>query len=503
INPFTGERMPVWIADYVLPSYGTGAIMAVPAHDQRDFEFARKYSLAIRQVIEGPVGTPPDDGAYSGPGTMVNSGPFDGMTSEEGKAAVIRALVERGAGQAMVNFRMRDWLVSRQRYWGAPIPIVYCEGCGVVPVPAEQLPVLLPPLERYEPGDEGRSPLATDENFVKTFCPRCGGPARRETDTLDAFVDSSWYYLRFTSPRDANAPWNEEKARYWLPIDLYVGGAEHAVMHLLYFRFVTKVLADAGLVEFREPAPRLRNQGQMHAPDGRRMSKSRGNVVTPDEVVAEYGADTLRGYILFMTPFEANAVWSTQDITGVHRWLARVWDLSQSPEVTRGDQPQPEALELRRAVNRSIKKVGEDIETFQFNTAISSLMELTNTMQRLRGSLEGTQTWHWTLEHLLLMMAPIAPFITEELWHRQGHAGSIHLESWPMYDEALTVNEVVTIVVQVNGKVRDRLEVPRGEDMETVQEQALASEKVQPYVYGREIAKVIGVPDTLVNFVVK
>ncbi len=503
INPFSGERIPIWIADYVLMSYGTGAIMAVPAHDARDFEFAKKYSLPMRQVVEGPIGASSKEEAYSGIGTIVNSGPYDGLPTEEGKAAITAALEERGIGKGAINYRMRDWLVSRQRYWGAPIPIVYCEACGIVPVPADQLPVILPPLEHYQPGEDGQSPLANDPNFVHTTCPSCGGPGRRETDTLDTFVDSSWYYLRFVSPHDNDAPFDAEKARYWLPLDLYVGGAEHAVMHLLYFRFFAKVMADAGLIDFREPAPRLRNQGTMHGPDGRRMSKSKGNVITPDSVVAEYGADTLRGYILFMTPFESNAYWSTQDIAGVHRWLGRVWDLGQAAEVTQMAEPQPQAEQLRRAVNRAIKRVGEDIENYQFNTAVSSLMELANVMQRVRPALEGKPVWRWALENMVLIMAPIAPHISAELWHRYGHADSVHVQVWPSYDEAMTLDEVVTIVVQVNGKVRDRLEVPRGEEMESIQEQALASEKLQPYLVGHEVVRVVTVPDKLVNIVVK
>jgi leucyl-tRNA synthetase len=505
VNPGTGEQMSIWIADYVLMGYGTGAIMAVPAHDERDFEFARKYNLPIREVIEGSIGAemPPGAGAYSGQGTIVNSGPFDGMTTEEGKAAVVAWLEERGIGRGAVNYRMRDWLVSRQRYWGAPIPIVYCDQCGIVPVPEDQLPVLLPPLEQFEPGEDGRSPLANDPDFVNTNCPACGGPGRRETDTLDTFVDSSWYYLRFTSPRDTRSPFDPEAAAYWCPIDLYVGGAEHAVMHLLYFRFFAKVMADAGLINFREPAPRLRNQGTMHGPDGLRMSKSRGNVVTPDSVAAEYGADTLRGYICFLGPFEADANWDPQGINGVHRWLNQVWDLSQPSDEPVGEEPEPEAIQLRRAVNKTIKRVTSDLENLQFNTVVSALMELKNEMQRVRPALEGTRTWSWAVEQMLLLMAPITPYITEELWHRRGHVQSVHLESWPGYDEGLTVDEVVTVVVQVNGKLRDRLEVPRGLDEESVREQALASPRVQPYVQGKDIVKVVQVPDKLVNVVVR
>ncbi len=502
-NPFTGERIPIWIADYVLMSYGTGAIMAVPAHDERDFEFARKYSLPIRQVIEGPVLAESADDVYSGDGILVNSGQFDGMPVEEAKATVAAVAEERGIGRPAINYRLRDWLVSRQRYWGAPIPIAYCDDCGIVPVPAEQLPVILPPLEHFEPGGDGRSPLANDPSFVNTTCPSCGGPAQRETDTLDTFVDSSWYYLRFTSPHDVDAAFDPAKARYWTPIDLYVGGAEHAVMHLLYFRFFAKVMADAGLIDFREPAPRLRNQGTMHAPDGRRMSKSKGNVITPDSVVAQYGADTLRGYLCFMGPFEADAIWDPQGINGVYRWLTRVWDMAQ-PAEAQGRAPQePEELELRRAVNRTIKRVQRDLERFQYNTAVSTLMELTNVMQRVRPVLEGTQVWEWAVEQMLRIMAPITPYITEELWHRRGHEMSVHLQPWPEYDEAMTIEDVVTGVVQVNGKLRDRLEVPRGEDVESVKEQALSSPRIQPYTEGKEIVNVVTVPDKLVNVVVR
>jgi len=502
VNPFTQERIPIWIADYVLMSYGTGAIMAVPAHDERDFDFARKYSLPIRQVVAGPPETRSQHAAYSGEGVMVNSGDFSGLPTEEGKRRIIAWLEHQEIGRGAINYRMRDWLVSRQRYWGAPIPIVYCAHCGIVPVPEDQLPVILPPLEHYEPGDDGRSPLATDPEFVHTTCPQCGGPGERETDTLDTFVDSSWYYLRFASPRDAERPFDPKAVRYWCPMDLYVGGAEHAVMHLLYFRFFTKVLADAGLIDFREPAPHLKNQGMMHAADGRRMSKSKRNVITPDEVVAEYGADTLRGYILFMGPFESDAIWDPQGINGVHRWLARVWDIAQPADVDREDH-QPSADDLRRSANKTIKKVGADLDGFAFNTAVSSLMELTNLMQHLREQLQGSPTWAWTVEQLLLLIAPIAPHTAEELWHRRGHAESIHLQSWPLYDEAMTVDEVVTVVVQVNGKLRDRLEVPRGEELDSLKEQALASPKVQPHIQGREVVNIIAVPDRLVNIVVE
>ncbi len=502
LNPFTGEHIPIWIADYVLMGYGTGAIMAVPAHDERDFEFARKYSLPIREVIERPAELSPAETAFAGTGTVINSGDFNGLSSDEAKERIIAVLEARKIGQGAINYRMRDWLVSRQRYWGAPIPIVYCDRCGIVPVPEDQLPVLLPPLERYEPGADGRSPLATDPDFVNTTCPQCDGPARRETDTLDTFVDSSWYFLRFPSPHDVDRAFDPAKVAYWCPMDLYVGGAEHGVMHLLYFRFFVKVLADAGLVDFREPAPRLLNQGTLHAPDGRRMSKSKHNVITPDSVVAEFGADTLRGYLMFMGPYEGDAFWDTQGINGVHRWLARVWDLGQ-PSDADGEDRQPASDELRRAVHKTIKKVGDDLESLQFNTAVSALMELTNLMQRLRPELEGSPGWNRSVELLLLILAPIAPHLADELWHRRGHTESIHRQRWPEYDEALTIDEVVTVVVQVNGKVRDRLELPRGEEEKTVVELALSSPRIQPHIEGRQVVKTVAIPDKLVNIVVR
>jgi leucyl-tRNA synthetase len=484
-------------------SYGTGAIMAVPAHDERDFEFARKYSLPIRQVVASGTEGAEVDSVFAGIGTMVNSGEFSGLSSGDGKARIFASLEQRGIGHGAINYRMRDWLVSRQRYWGAPIPIVYCRDCGTVPIPPDQLPVLLPPLEHFEPGDDGRSPLATDPTFVHTECPSCGGPAERETDTLDTFVDSSWYYLRYTSPRNEHAPFNRAAVDYWCPLDLYVGGAEHAVMHLLYFRFFTKVLADAGLVGFREPAPRLKNQGVMHAPDGRRMSKSKHNVITPDSVAAEYGADTLRGYILFMSPFSGDAIWDPQGINGIYRWLGRVWDIAQPAEVAGGREHAPQGEDLRRAVHKTIKKVGTDLEAFQFNTAVSALMELTNLMQRNRSTLEGTHAWSWAVQSLITLMAPMTPHVAEELWHLRGNDQSVHLQEWPSYDEVMTLDEVITVVVQVNGKVRDRLEVPRDEEQDSVTEMALASPKVQSYLEGREVVKVITVPEKLVNIVVR
>jgi len=510
VNPFSGERMPIWIADYVLVTYGTGAIMAVPAHDERDFEFARKYNLPIRQVIEESATVDverdgweePQPAAYTGEGTIINSGPFTGLPTAIGRERIVEALEERSIGRGAVTYRMRDWLVSRQRYWGAPIPIVYCDACGIVPVPEDQLPVMLPALERYEPAGDGRSPLATSPDFVITTCPDCGGPARRETDTLDTFVDSSWYYLRFLNPHDRDRPFESEDATYWCPIDLYVGGAEHAVMHLLYFRFFAKVMNDAGLVSFREPAPRLRNQGQLRAGDGQRMSKSRGNVVTPDSVVEQYSADALRSYLMFMGPFDADADWDETGINGVWRWLHRIWDLALPPAPETDDIDRPTEM-LLRVLHRTIKKVTEDVEGFRFNTAISALMELTNFMSRRRSALQGTSEWETAVEALLALLAPLTPFIAEELWFRRGHDTSIHLQPWPVYDPALTVQDSVRIPVQVNGKLRETVEVEAGSDQEAVEIAARESPNVSRWLENKDLVRVVYVPDRLINFVLK
>ena len=510
LNPFTGERIPIWIADYVLVTYGTGAIMAVPAHDERDFEFARKYDLPIRAVV-APAGhidverdgyELPGEAALSGEGVMIQSGEFSGLPTDEGRRRIIQALESRSIGKGTTGYRMRDWLVSRQRYWGAPIPIVYCDRCGVVPVPADQLPVLLPKLDRYEPAGDGRSPLATSDDFVHTVCPVCGGPATRETDTLDTFVDSSWYYLRFASPHDDAAPFDRSAVDYWAPIDLYVGGAEHAVMHLLYFRFFTMVLNDAGLVGFREPTPRLRNQGQMHAPDGQRMSKSRGNVITPDSVIADYSADALRGYLMFMGPFDADADWDETGINGIWRWLNRVWELAMASEQS-ALPPGPQDDAVMRALHKTIKKVTQDFENFRFNTAVSALMELTNLLQKERSRLIGSAQWRDSIESLLLMMAPLTPYITEELWHRRGNEDSIHRQAWPLFDPELAAESVIKIVVQVNGRLRETIVLPKGTSEESVEEAARDAESVRKYLSGKQVAKVVFVPDRLINFVVR
>ena len=503
-NLLSDEMIPIYIADYALATYGTGAVMGVPAHDQRDFEFAQKYGLPLKVVIapSGHAGQELAE-AHIDEGTMVHSGEFDGLPNEAGKQAIADALEKREIGRRTITYRLRDWLISRQRYWGAPIPVVHCRKCGEVAVPEDQLPVLLPDIQNYQPSGTGQSPLATVKEFVSTTCPHCEGPAERETDTMGGFACSSWYFLRFTSPHEDSYPFDPQAMRYWMPVDLYVGGAEHAVMHLLYARFWTKVMYDAGVVPFKEPFHRLMNQGVVHAPDGLRMSKSRGNVITPDSVVERFGADALRGYELFMAPFEQNVSWSEDGLRGVHRWLNRVWQLVlEAPAL---GAPGDEAVrEMRRWTHRTIKKATEDLERLHFNTMISALMEYTNFLQAARdaGAVDRT-TWDEAMDSLMLMLAPPVPYIAEELWTRTGRAYSIHKESWPAYDASLAASETFTLVVQVNGKLRERFEVPVDISEEDAKDMALSSPKVRAHTSGKELARVLYVPGRLVNIVVR
>lgn len=496
-NPATGERIPVYIADYVLLGYGTGAIMAVPAHDERDFEFATKYGLEIRPVIAPPDrdGGPLEE-AYTGEGTMVNSGPFDGTPSGEGREKVTRWLEERGAGRQAVSYRLRDWLISRQRYWGTPIPIVYCEGCGTVPVPEEDLPVLLPEDAEFTP--TGESPLKRDPDFYNTTCPRCGGPATRETDTMDTFVDSSWYQYRYLSPHYDEGPFDPEQGRKWLPVDQYTGGVEHAVMHLLYTRFFTKVMRDMGLVDFDEPMVRLFNQGEILGPDGNRMSKSKGNVVNPQEWVDRYGSDVLRCFLMFIGPWNEGGPWDGQGIEGVARWLRRAHSLVVEGEPS-GAEADPK--ELPRRTSRLVKRVTENLETFRFNTAIAALMEHTNYLLAVRGRVDEEE-WASALRDFVLVLAPFAPHHAEEMWAELGQPYSVHQQSWPQWDEELVAEEEITLVVQVNGKLRDRIRVPTDVSEEDARRLALESPKVRQHVEGREIKKCVYVPGRVVNLVV-
>jgi leucyl-tRNA synthetase len=513
VNPVNDERIPIWIADYVMMGYGTGAIMAVPAHDARDFEFATKYGIEIRRVISDPDGSAgPVTEAYTSKteGVMVNSGAFDGTPMGEAAGKVIDWLEATGRGTRAVNYRLRDWLISRQRMWGAPIPIIYCEQCGTVPVPYEDLPVLLPDDAEFKP--TGESPLKYHEGFRYVKCPQCGGDAERETDTLDTFMCSSWYHYAYISPywkagqpiHADDMPWDAEKGAYWLPVDQYTGGIEHATMHLLYTRFFTKALRDLGIVDFDEPMLRLFNQGMVLGPDGEKMSKSRGNVVNPDDYVARYGADTVRGYLMFIGPWDMGGPWDPSAIEGVHRFLTRVWNVVvDPPRATKGEDSPDLTRSLERKLHQTLIKVDDDIANFRFNTAIAALMELNNLLIRVKETpIVGTPIWEEAVDALLLMMAPLFPHISEELWQRREHNQSIHLQQWPQGDPAKASEDEIAIIVQVNGKVRDKLIVAPGVDRQTIEAQALELENVRRWLNGKSIRKVVVVPDKLVNIVI-
>ncbi len=608
INPVNDERIPIWTADYVMMGYGTGAIMAVPAHDERDFAFATKFGLPIPVVIETEEwiaeGRPfPLPRPYPGPGRMINSAPFDGTPAPHPAVEQVTAwLAEQGRGKPAVNYRLRDWLISRQRYWGAPIPMIYCPTCGVVPVPYEELPVLLPP--DAEIPKTGENALLYHEGFLHTTCPRCGGPARRETDTMDTFMCSSWYHYAYLSPyyregEPAHAdsmPWDPAEAAYWLPVDTYTGGAEHAVMHLMYTRFFTKALRDAGLVNFDEPMLQLRNQGVILGeprdgdcaevfghwegaafkaeqirvtpfdrraewpPAGRsaervcgevmdrdeislklatgtdeitvvqvaedvkveipgkeaatlgdilyhleveKMSKSKKNVVAPDELVAAYGADTVRAYLMFGWRWEMGGPWDSKGIEGTVRWLNRVWTLVLEEPRTRAEATPADERPLRREQHRAIKRVTNDLEAFAFNTVISALMEYTNALSKAKPVLWGTPTWDEAITTLLLLLAPACPHISEELWARQGKPYSIHQQAWPAWDEAMLAVDMIEIPVQIAGKIRGKVVVPADADEAAIQAAALADPNVQRYTEGKEIVKVIVAQRKLVSLVVK
>jgi leucyl-tRNA synthetase len=619
INPVNDARIPIWIADYVLMTYGTGAIMAVPAHDERDFEFAIKYGLSIIPVIDRPDGVAKslamqgtmkegftealmeasipfeeregslyvtmdrdqvdryvalvqefiqpgswtevvgarwafifDDGVVEFGGveadrailarchelepavgdkrtvmelldaqpfyrdvlfhaeydTMINSGPLTGTPGDQAVQRTTKWLAERDAGKFAVNYRLRDWLISRQRYWGVPIPIVYCPSCGTVPVPEEDLPVLLPEDAEFLP--TGESPLKYHETFRHTTCPQCGGPAERETDTMDTFMCSSWYQWRYLSPHYDEGPFDPREATYWLPVDLYTGGIEHATMHLIYTRFFTKVCRDMGLVDHDEPMLKLHNQGIILGEDSEKMSKSRGNVVDPDDLVQQYGADTVRTYLMFIGPWEDGGPWNSRGIEGVSRFYNRVWALVQDPgvlEPTSASEEQANekgVADLRRITHKTIRKVTEDLETFRFNTMVAALMEFNNYLVKARTTpVAHTPAWDEAIETLLLLLAPSAPHITEELWARLGKSYSIHQQPWPQWDEALAADEVITLPVQVNGKVRARLQVPADVTEEQARELALADERVQRHIAGKQVKKVIYVPGRLVNIVAR
>ncbi|MGB5343983.1 MAG: leucine--tRNA ligase [Thermoanaerobaculia bacterium] len=503
INPVTDERIPIWIADYVLMTYGTGAIMAVPAHDQRDFEFARHFDLEVRPVIQAS-GEDVSDGdelvaATTHQGTMVNSGPLTGTPADEAVAAAIDFLEEKGTGRGAIRYRLRDWLISRQRYWGAPIPVVYCDGCGVVPVPESELPVTLPDDVEWTP--TGESPLKLHPTWRHTSCPECGAPAERETDTMDTFMCSSWYHLRYLSPHYDAGPFDPEEYAYWMPVDSYTGGIEHATMHLIYTRFFHKACHDMGIVGGTEPMLQLRNQGIVLGEDSEKMSKSRGNVVSPDDLVERYGADTVRSYMMFFARWEQGGPWNSRGIEGTWRWLKKVWTLMLEPTEESTAEPGVERR-LRRKVHQTLRQVGEDFETYEFNTIVAALMELSNEMHQARADgAAGGDAWDEACDIYLRMLAPIAPHIAEELWERLGKDYSVHTSTWPQVDAAAAAEDEVTLVVQVNGKVRDRLVVPVDIADETAREMALASEGALRFTDGKTVRKVIVVPGRLVNIV--
>jgi leucyl-tRNA synthetase len=506
INRLTNEKVPIWIADYVILSYGTGAVMGVPAHDERDFAFAKKYNLPISVVIV-PQGYQGEEfnAAYIDPGTMIKSGPFSGLSSEVGWDNICSYIEKNGWGKRAVSYKLRDWLISRQRYWGAPIPIIYCPKCGAMPVPEKDLPVLLPEDAEFKP--TGESPLKYNEKFVNTTCPHCGGKATRETDTMDTFMCSSWYFLRYASPYDDKAAFDKEAVKYWMPVDIYTGGAEHAVMHLFYARFFTKTLRDMGLVSFGEPFTRLFNQGTI-INQGAKMSKSRGNVINPDKYVGELGADTVRTYLMFVGPWEQGGEWSDSGISGTYRWLNRIWTLmlegyTAKKETTVSERKNAERG-LIRITHQTIKKVTEDMENLQFNTMIAALMEYTNYLSKVKdGGTVSDSTWKEAEKTLLLLLAPSAPHLAEELWQRTGRTFSIHNEKWPEYSAELAREQEITLVVQVNGKVRERLTVPASITEDEAKKQALSSERVKSFVIGKELANTVFVPGRLINLVVR
>lgn len=512
VNPVNEEKIPIWIADYVLLSYGTGAVMAVPGHDERDFEFAMQYELPIRKVIHQPgtdVNSPLME-AYVGEGFMLDSKQFSGLPSEDGRRKIVQWLEEQGWGTSKVNYRLRDWLVSRQRYWGAPIPIIYCDDCGEVPVSEDQLPVLLPYDVDFLP--TGQSPLQYSEEFRNTKCPKCNKAAVREADTMDTFVDSSWYFLRYFTPQLETAAFEKELVDKWCPIDKYVGGAEHATLHLIYARFVNMALYDQGLVSFEEPFTSLRHQGIIKGPDGQKMAKSRGNVINPEEYIEEYGTDVFRCYLMFGFDYAEGGPWEDSGISSTHRYLNRVWRLYKNVSWVFEQQNQNENFgdseqSLNKVLHHSIKGATADVERFHFNTAISRLMELTNelyryTLEKPREE-QNASFLKEVFEKLLLMLAPFAPHLAEELWEKSGNDFSIFDQKWPQLDSSVLKEDQVNYVIQVNGKLRDKLEVPRQMPQKEIEQEALKIGRIRKYVEGKQVDKIVFIPNKLVNIVVR
>ena len=504
INRFNGAKIPIYIADYVLPNYGTGAVMGVPAHDDRDFVFASNYGIDIVQVVsqngETDIGLTE---AYVEDGKLINSGEYSGLNNRDAIKVLGDQIESKKWGKKAVTYRIRDWLISRQRYWGTPIPMVTCKDCGIQPVETTSLPVELPPNADFTPS--GESPLAKIESFVKTTCPKCGGVADRETDTMDTFFDSSWYMYRYLNPKYKEGPFENKEVSSWMPVDQYTGGAEHAVMHLLYSRFFTKALRDMGLVDFDEPFLRLYNQGIILGQDHEKMSKSRGNVINPDDVVGIMGADAVRVFLMFIGPWDQGGPWSNVGINGVARWLNRIWGIASEKYVTSADSVFDHEMEseTQQAVHKTIKKVYEDLDKFKFNTAIAALMELSNHLTKVWNAKNvSVEVWNDSIQQFLLMLDPIAPHLSEELWEMNGYEFSIHNQKFPDWEESLVVDESITLIVQINGKLRDTISVDSGISEEMAQEAAMSSEKIQGHINGTTIKKVIYVPDRLINIVV-
>lgn len=507
INPVNGKKVPIWVANYILMEYGTGAIMAVPAHDQRDFEFAKKFKLPIEVVIDDPKSPLKVEAmkeAYVGEGVMVNSDKFNGLPSNVSIVKIAEYFEEKGYGKRTIQYKLRDWLISRQRYWGAPIPVIYCRKCGAVPVPDKDLPVLLPKNVEFRP--TGESPLKFSEDFVHTKCPKCGADGMRETDTMDTFVDSSWYYLRYITPKVDSKPFETDLVNKWLPVDQYIGGVEHAILHLLYSRFITKFLNDIGWVGFDEPFKNLFTQG-MITKNGLKMSKSKGNTVSPDDLIASYGADTVRLYTLFIGPPEKDAEWSDRGVEGAYRFLGRVWRLVEKIPESRIPNPESRAdkedAKLKRKMHQTIKKVTEDLDGgFHFNTAISAVMELVNeTYERIGQSSDIGDTAAKAIEVTVMLLSPFVPHIAEEMWKKLGHEGSIFRASWPSFDKAALAEETITMVIQVNGKVRSKIDVPADMNEDKVKEAALRDQKALAFIKDKAVRQVIVVPKKLVNIV--
>jgi len=498
INPVNNEKIPVWIADYVLPDYGTGAIMCVPAHDERDFVFAKKYKLPIRQVIKNEKIKTKINQAFTEDGILINSAEFSQLTSSEARKKITKKLKKLNTGDFDVSYKLKDWLISRQRYWGAPIPIIYCEKCGEVSVPEKDLPIKLPKNVDFKP--TGESPLARSEKFVNTKCPKCGGCAKRETDTMDTFVCSSWYYLRYLSPRLKNMPFDKQKVNKWLPVDLYVGGKEHVTMHLLYARFITKVLRDLKYINFNEPFVNLRHQGVI-TKNGAKMSKSKGNVVIPDEFIEKYGSDVLRLYLMAMGPYDEGGDWSDKGIVGMQRFLNKILNFVNSKQITNSK------FEISKQLNKTIKKVTEDLENLKFNTAIACLIEWLNMALAQRsfsevGSNNAQTTTKEMLETYIKLIAPFAPNFSQELWQKIGHRNSIFDEKWPEYDKKMVSEDIITIVIQVNGKVRDQIIAKPGDSEDQIKNIALKSNKIKKWISNKKIKRTIYIKNRLINIVI-